>query len=226
MSKPVKWLTGLVEPHDFGIKNPFAAPDVPDYAAENRALEEERQAKIRAGTQVVNSAFDRFSPGYFKGIGEAYRGYYKPQVEDQAREANRNTTFRYAARPNSSASNRTFGNLALDRSRRLADVESGALGAETSAKSDVESRRGNLLNLVEAGSTLDNVGSQAITQANMDIGRPTFSPLGDLFSKYTSQLATNARGTDMGYASNPFWKPQIDALRGGGRGSMTVVRGG
>lgn len=203
----------------------FSKPKVPDYSAEDRAREDERLATVRAGTDAVNSAFSRFTPRYFSGIGDAFRNYYTPQLNDQAKEAQRAVTLGFADNPNSSAANRTAARLERDRVQRVGELENSAQDAVQNARKEVEDRRGSLLNVVEAGGSVENAASQAISQASQDIGRPNFSPIGDLFGRYTNLLGTAARGSNAGVPQAPFWQRQIDFLRGGGSGSSTVVGG-
>lgn len=205
----------------------FSKPNVPDTTAELRASEAERAARVRQGSAQVNQIFDeKFGPGYYQGIGDAFREYYKPQVAEQYGDAERKTTLRYANNAGSSAANRTFANLYRDKLRADSDVESGAYDATNKAKQDVEGKRQNLIGLVEAGSSLENTGALARAQASSDIGRPTFSPVGDLFGKYTNALATAARASDSGAGVNPMWQKQVDFLRGNPGGSQRIVGGG
>jgi hypothetical protein len=204
----------------------FGKPSVPDTGAELRAQEEERRGRINAGTQQVNQTFERFGPEYFRGIGESFRGFYRPQLEDQYGEAKRQTTFRYAGNPNSSAANRGNANLTTDYNRNLQSLESNAFDAEARAKGEVEQRRASLLNLLEAGSGIENVASQANAIAQQQIGRPTFEPLGDLFGKYANTLGNYSRAQGQGYAPVPFYQNQVDFLRGGrSSGSQRVIGG-
>lgn len=209
----------------------FSKPKVPSAAeqqAELEAREAERQARVRETTGAVNSIFDtRFGPEYYTGIGDAFRSYYRPQVEDQFTKARRAVELRYADNADSSAANRMRGNLQGDYARSVSDVESGAQGAMGDARSDVENRRGNLINLAEAGSSLESTAAQARTQASQNIGRPTYSPMGDLFGRYMGTVGMAARAGDQGYQVPGFFQKQVDFLRGGrSSGSQRVIGGG
>lgn len=205
----------------------FGGPDIPDTAAEQRRSEEERAARVRATSEQVNKTFDeRFGPSYYEGLGTAFRDYYKPQINDQFTKARRAVQLRYADNSDSSAANRTAAELAAERIRKDQDVESGAQDAMNQAKQDVENKRGNLISLAEAGQSLENTSAQARAAAATDIGRPTFSPIGDLFGKYANTLAMSARAGDAGYQQPSFLQKQTDFLRSGGsRGSQRIVGG-
>lgn len=204
----------------------FGGPDIPDTAAEQRASEEQRAARVRDTSAEVNKTFDeRFGPNYYEGLGTAFKDYYKPQINDQFTKAQRAVQLRYADNADSSAANRTFGDLYAERIRKDQDVESGALDAKNQAKQDVENKRGNLISLAEAGQSLENTAAQARAAATSNIGQQPFSPIGDIFSKYTNTLATSARAGDAGYAQPGFLRAQTDFLRGGSRGSQRIVGG-
>ena len=205
----------------------FGGPDIPDPSVEARRSEEERSARVRETSGEVNRLFDeRFGPNYYTGLGDAFKGYYKPQINDQFTKARRAVTLRYADNADSSAANRTAADLQAERIRKDQDVDTGALDAVNQAKQDVENKRGNLISLAEAGQSLENTAAQARAAAASDIGRPTFSPLGDLFGRYTNALTTTAQAQNQGYQTNPFFQRQVDFLRGGSRGSQRVVGGG
>ncbi len=201
----------------------FSKPSTPDYGAQARDDEAKRQQSIREGTNEVNSTFSKFTPGYFKGVGDAFSKYYRPQVDQQGQEARRKIAFHFADNPNSSAANREQGNFERDYAKSVAGVGSGAVDATNQARSAVEGQRGGLLNLVNAGSGLENVAGQASTFAQSYQPPATYSPLGDLFSKYTSNVADYAGLQNRGYAPVPFYQKQVDFLRGSPAGSSRTV---
>lgn len=203
----------------------FPKPSIPDYGAQAAQEEDKRQGAIREGTDVVNKNFSKFSPGYFSGIGDAYRKFYRPQVDDQAKEARRALTLGTANNPNSSATNRQQGNLQLDYNKALANVGSGSIDAVNSAKSQVEGQRGTLLNLVNAGTGLENSAAQSANFASTYAPPVQYSPLGDLFSKYTGNLSTANQAQNAGYGNPNFYTRTIDALRGPSAGSSRVIGG-
>lgn len=200
-------------------------PNVPDYGAQAQQEEDKRQSAIREGTATVNQNFEKFTPGYFGGIGDAYRRFYRPQVDDQAKDARRATTLQFANNPNSSAANRVAGNLQGDYNKAVANVGSGGIDATNQARSQVEGQRGNLLNLVNAGSGLENVAAQSANYASTFSPPVQYSPLGDLFSKYTDNFRMANQAQQGGYTNPNFYTRTLDALRGSPMGSSTVVRG-
>jgi hypothetical protein len=190
-------------------------------AAETERLEAERAERVRATSSEVNRTFDeRFGPSYYKGIGDSFRNYYKPQIEDQFRDAGRSTKLRFADIAGSSAANRTTADLYRDKLRADSNVETGASDAQQAARSDVEGKRAQLIGMAEAGGSMENTAALA---RGAVVQPPTFSPIGDLFSKYANALQTTARAGDSGYATNPFMQKQVDFLRGRSGGSQRIV---
>jgi len=201
----------------------FGKPSIPDYGAQAAQDEAARQASIREGTDVVNQNFQQFTPGYFGGVGQAYRNFYRPQVDQQAKDARRALTLNMANNPNSSASNRQQGNLQRDYNQQIANVGSGSIDATNQAKQQVEQQRGSLLNLVNAGSGLENVASQSANFAQTYAPPVSYSPLGDLFQKYTGNLATANYAQNAGYNNPNFYQRTLDVLRGPAGGSSKVI---
>jgi hypothetical protein len=201
----------------------FGKPNLPDTAQQAREDEAKRQAQIEAGTDVVNRNFAKFTPGYYSGISDAYRANYQPQVDQQAREARRATTFRFGDNPNSSAANRVAGQLEGEYANKSADVASGSVDAANTAKQQVEQQRGGLLNLVNAGSGLDSVASQSAAFSQAYNPPTQYSPLGDLFSRYTNTLGNAAQASGQGYQVPALYQRPVDFLRGGSAGSSRNV---
>lgn len=201
-------------------------PSASDQAEEQRRLEAERAARVRENSATVNRIFDeKYGPSYYKGIGEAFRAYYKPQVETQYRDATRATKLRTADNAGSSAANRQMGDLYRERLRADSDVESGAFDSMNQAKQDVEGKRANVINMVEAGGSLEGAAGQARAAAQSNLGARPFQPIGDLFAKYARSLDTAARVSDNGGQVPGFYQKQIDFLRGGSGGSQRIVGG-
>lgn len=208
----------------------FSKPNVPsaeEQRAEAQQQETERQNRVRETTGAVNDIFDRrYGPEYFTGIGDAFREHYRPQVEDQFSQARRAIALRYADNAGSSAANRTRAALHGDYARAGQEVEAGAQGAMGDARREVETRRSQLVNLAEAGSSLENTAAQARIAASQNLGRPEYSPIGDLFGRYMSTVGMAARAGDQGYQVPAFFQRQVDFLRGGrGSGSQRVIGG-
>lgn len=199
-------------------------PSPAEQAAELRRTEDERSARVRDTSGEVNRVFDeKYGPSYYEGIGSAFKNYYSPKVGEQFDDASRATKFRFAGNAGSSAANRTVADLYRDRLRADADVDAGAQSAVSGARQDVENKRSSLIGLAEAGGSFENTSALARNAATSNLGQPAFSPIGDLFSKYTNTLTTASRAADSGHEINPVYQKQIDFLRGGSKGSQRIV---
>lgn len=204
----------------------FGGANVPDTSTELKATEAERAARVQATSDKVNTTFDKkFGPQYYKGLGDSFRDYYRPQIQTQFNDARRATTLRQADNANSSAANRETAGLYKTHANALQDVESGAFDTVNQAKQDVEGKRGQLISLAEAGSSLENTAAQARAAAGADIGRQPYSPLGDVFSQYANTISTAANRGDNGLPVNPFYQKQVDFLRGRKAGGSSSVIG-
>lgn len=195
----------------------------PDSGQAIRQQEEERQARVRAASSRINTDFSKFDPAYYGKISQSVRDYYFPQVDEQFRDANRATTFRFADNAGSSAAARTAGELQRDYGRAKQDVELKAQAAGDAAKRDVESQRSRLITLAEAGGTLENVASQSAAAVDASLGRPTFEPITDFFRKYTANLGNAALLQGQGYSPSPFWATPVNALRTGAGNAVRYV---
>lgn len=201
-------------------------PKIPNTGDESRRLEEERQAKVRQNVADINTQFDtKFGPDYYGQVGQAFSNYYQPQVDKQFQNARRQTAFRFAANPNSSAANRAGGELqgAYDAAR--ANVASGSYDAVNKAKSEVEANRSKLLGLAEAGTSQDSLAAQTQNAIGQEYKPGAYSPIGDVFSSYLGNLGSTAQRSSEGYATNPFYQRQVDFLRGNKAGSSRVIGG-
>lgn len=204
----------------------FPHPNVPNTADEAAAAEATRAAKVAQTSGLVNQTFDsKYGPNYYSGIGDAYKGFYKPQVEDQYKDASRATALRFADNADSSAAHRSEANLYKDRLAADTQVDTGAVDAQNKAKQDVENKRAALIGMAESGASPENTAALARGQASANLGQPSFSPVGDLFAKYTNTLSRAAQASDSGYRVNPFFQQQVDFLRGGSSGGSQRLVG-
>lgn len=191
------------------------------FADQARALEDERQARVQQGVQKVNDAFAGFDDSYFDNVRKSADDYYQPQIARQFTEAARQLPFRYAT-TNSSAYNRGRGFLEEDRARQEADYHAKSQEYADSQRTNIEGARGDLINQVNAGSGVEDAANIAATRAAAIARPPAFSPIADLFQKYTGDAANLALARSAGGASSNFGAPPILFNRGGG--SVTYGR--
>lgn len=170
------------------------APDVPqgdDPADVLRQQEADRQARIAGGTDRVNQTFGQYGDDYYNSMFKAGKDYYGPQLGEQYSEALRRLPMNFASTKNSAFA-REAGNLERDRMRRETDVNQMIQGRVNERRGEVERHRADLIGQLNAGSDADTVATQATERAKSLTAPPEFSPLGDMFSKYTGMAANQA----------------------------------
>ena len=91
-----------------------AAKPAQDNSAElARKKEEERQARITEGRTKIDEAFSRFDDPYFTGVRKTYQDYYLPDVDQQYRDARKQTTLAQARSGNLKLRRRRGGRWAI-----------------------------------------------------------------------------------------------------------------
>lgn len=162
-----------------------------DMGGELEESEEERQARIQASINAVNSAFSGFDAPYYTGIADAYRNYAMPQFSEQTKEARRRLPMT-VPHTQSSAYNRKAAGLESDILREESNIGSESLNQANRRRGEVEMTKSELLNLASSSAPTETVAEQASTRAAQYAEPPQFSPIADLFEKYTADAANFA----------------------------------
>lgn len=199
-------------------------------AQQQRQQEQQRQANITTGMGKIDSAFSGFTPDYYNGITQSFLGYYKPQIDDQYKEAQRQTTFNLARGGNldSSEAGREMGLLQRDYDNAYQGVQSQAIGASKDAQANVQQQKMNLQNQLEAGASQSTVADNAGEQAMALTKPPAYSPLANMFQAYGSQLGNASLASQAGYYGLNSFGPMGSAMQntlglgGGGKSSYVV----
>lgn len=164
-------------------------------AAQARADEEARQARIRAGTTNINSTFDsQFTDDYYKQRRNAYTNYATPQLEDQYADAQKQLTYALARGGllDSSIRGSKLGELQQQYALQNQDIADKALASETDARNAVEDSRANLISTLNATGDAEQAASTAISRASALSQPAAYSPLASLFADFTDALGTQA----------------------------------
>lgn len=233
-----------------GASDPTGAPLPPvvdpsvqaalDAAEAQRKAEEERTARIKAGTQRVNEMFGGFNDDYYGSIAEAYKNFQMPLLDEQAKEARRVLPFGTAS-TQSSAYQRQAGNLERDISRQTADIGNKAVTFANTRRGEVENSRSGLLNLAQSGADVETVNAAAADSAKVfgtpspyiqgaivptPVSQQQFSPISDLFAKYTADAANGALAQRQGYLPPKFSTPlTFSTGTGGNRSAVQNING-
>ena len=138
-----------------------------------------------------------FDDEYFGGIADAYVKFQNPLLEEQIQEARRIQPSTYAT-TRSSAYLRGKGLLEKQYGREQVDIADRGQDFANQHRIEVERNRSDILNL--ANSTTD---SSAIARAaNARVASlstpPVYSPIGDLFQKFTQSGAQAVQANQIG----------------------------
>lgn len=180
-------------------------------AAQARADEMARQARIREGTDKVNTMFDsQFTPEFFSGRRQAYLDYATPQLEDQYARTLKNLTYALdrAGTTDSSIRAQKLADLQKLYDTNKRQVADTALGQENAARSNIESSRNSLINQLVATANVENAVNQATNQAKILTAPEPYQPLAQLFSQFATSLGAQADAERNAYYSNE--KPYYD----------------
>lgn len=169
-----------------------------DQAILQALQERKRQERIDQGTAQINQQFAGFNDDYFGGVSQAYRDHYLPLLEEQASTTGKDLPYGFATTQGSAYQNK-LGEFQTDVERERANIEDQALKFGADQRLAVEDARSALLNQLNAGLGIESANSQAIARAQALSQPPAFSPIGDLFAKY-SGIGTNiALANKQGY---------------------------
>ena len=192
-------------------------------AASARAQEAERQARVDAGRASIDQAFSQFGDDYYNKIGEDYKAYYNPQVDEQYAKAREKLIYELARGSNleSDAATRRLADLEKKYKDNQAMIGNQAVAAMNEARGRVESERGNLVNLNLNAADPAVIGERASASAANVSAPPTYSALGNLFADVLNQGATGLTLEAKGYPGFGTGFPKINY---GTTGSGYVVR--
>ena len=178
-------------------------------AARARQEEEERQARIRAGTSSINKTFDgKFNDQFFGDIRDSFVNFARPQLDDQFRKAGEQSTFNLARSGTLDSSMRGEQNAELQKQYdiNLQDVTDKARGYETEARGNVENARSDLISMLQVTGDATGAANSALSRASTLATPPSYSPLGQLFQDSTSilgQQMAQERAFALGLAPRP-----------------------
>jgi hypothetical protein len=156
------------------------------------AAEAKRKKDILAGRAEIDQNFAKFDDPYFKQIGDAYTGYYNPQLDDQYSKARDQLVYRFARQGigQSQAAVDTQGDARTEYDRQRAQIGSRAQDAIGAAKSDVERNRGDLYTLNQAAADPEAVASMSASRAASIQPAQNLTPLENVFSSFLNSPAT------------------------------------
>jgi hypothetical protein len=200
-------------------------PTYPDPSAEMRQQEEERQRRIAESTGAINSQFGQFDDPYFTNIADSYKKFQMPLFQEQSSKARRELPYSYAS-SDSAEYLRKKEELERDIQRNEAQINDQANDFANTQRGQVETNRSDLVQMANSGTEAGTVAQMANTRAAALARPPTFTPIGDLFQKYTAVAANapQAYGAYAPYQQRPLlFQPQPGYNGGGGSGSVRTI---
>lgn len=171
-----------------------------------RMLEDQRQAKIKSGEELINDAFKVFDNNYYNQYRQDYLDHYNPQVDKQFTDARQQLKYNLArARTqDSTQGQRNFGDLIEAYGKRRAEVGSNALNAVNTYRSNIDQQKQELYNQNQLAADPTKAAQSAAGRVGALQTTPAYSPIGDLFSGLirggTAYLAGRQKALPPGYA--------------------------
>lgn len=173
-------------------------------AAAARRREQERQARIREGRSTIDAIFEggtvgdeTFSgfatPEFYDSVQNSFLDFYRPQLQEQQEDAQRQLTYDLASRGmlESSIAGEKFGDLQERLAEESGRISSQAQAARNDAIQRAESSRSNLYSLNESAADPSLVQARALASESTVRQPQVFSPLGQVFADITNQFAQN-----------------------------------
>ena len=178
-------------------------------AAQARADEMARQARIKQGIGNIDESFKRFDDGFFSGRKDAYRNFVTPQVNDQYKQVGDQLAFSLARTglDQSSESARQQGVLMRDNAAARQSIAEGATAEATKARQAIEDQRNSLISQVNMTSDAEMAGQNALRAAGILEQQQAFNPVANLFANTTGMLNAAQQGgyfTRGGRGLEPF----------------------
>lgn len=191
-----------------------------------RFEEDQRQQKVREGTERVGGIFDsNFTDDFYKGRRDAFTNFATPQLEDQFADAQKQLTFSLdrAGTLDSSIRAEKAGELQKLYDTNKQQVADQALTSENEARNAVEGARTDLIQMLNVTGDAEGAANSAINRATALSQPQTFSPLSKLFADFTSGLGQQAAQERAAAMSGGAYVPKYNTgLFGTPTGSVKV----
>jgi|SRR5579871_103350 len=172
-----------------------------DAAAQARADEAARQARIKTGRASIDTAFQPFNDQFYTQRGKDYLDWATPQIDQQYKNAHDQLVYSLARSSllDSSVANKKFANLDKENNDARLSAADQADQTMKDTRSSVENARANLYNENEAAADPSAASSLALGQAKVLSAANAYSPIGQLFQNATQGLANTVGGPANGY---------------------------
>jgi hypothetical protein len=160
-------------------------------AQQARAMEEQRQARIKGGRDLIDRQFKQLTnpnDPFYQRYGQAVTDYYKPQIQKQYSDANKELTYRLAdaGTLRSSSANEVTADLANQNAMNIASMNAKVDSAKGDLRNRVASEKAQAENQLYATEDPDMALTTALNGVgNIQLAKPDLSPLANLFNVAT-----------------------------------------
>ena len=153
-------------------------------AADIERREEERQAKVTAGREGIDTAFGRFDDQFFNTFKDARQGFYAPQIAKEFTDTQAKLIAALQGRGvlASTVGANALGNLTQKRGEAEVGIANETQDEANRLRGTVQSAKTNLYGLNEASADPESINAQALGTASSIVAPQAFSPLGQIFS--------------------------------------------
>ncbi len=138
-----------------------------DAARQQRADEEARQARIKAGMGNIDTTFKGFDEKFYGGVRQAQLDFLLPKLRTQFGDQREQLSYALARGGvlNSTIASRRNARLLEDYQGALTQADSAAEQAVKQARSDVENERSSLVSMLQATADPELAASTAANRA-------------------------------------------------------------
>lgn len=160
-------------------------------AQDARNREAQRQQRITAGRHNIDQAFSQLSDPndtFYSRYGQAVEDYYKPQINKQYADANKELTYRLAdaGTLRSSAAAEATTDLAAQNDLNIAQMNSKIDSAKGDLRNRVASEKNTAINQLFATEDPDMALTTAMNGVKqINLAQPDLSPLANIFNVAT-----------------------------------------
>lgn len=173
-----------------------------EIAKQQRADEVARQNRIAQGQIGIDGTFKQFDDNYYAKRAKDYVDFATPTLERQAGNARNSLIYALSRTGNldSSAANKQNADLTAETDAQRVGIANAGLDNANKARTNVENVRSNLVSELNATGNSEAASNGALRQAqnlNTPVG---YSPLGNLFSSFVSNLSSIGSNANNGYS--------------------------
>jgi hypothetical protein len=160
-------------------------------AQDARAREEQRQQRINTGRGFIDRQFKQLTDPndpFYTRYGQAVSDYYKPQIQKQYSDANKELTYRLAdaGTLRSSSANEVTADLANQNAMNVAGMNAKVDSAKADLRNRVASEKAQAENQLYATEDPDMALTSALNSTKaINLAQPDLSPLANLFNVAT-----------------------------------------